>query len=251
MSIRAIIIDDEMSSIDTLSIELTRHCPKVEILRSFISPIKALKIIPDLDFDLLFLDIEMPWINGFEVLKNLGKISFGVIFVTAYDQYAIQAIKVSAIDYLLKPIQSDDLIDAVGRFEVRRSFQNQSIEIDNLIHNLSTKQVGERKLLLATSEGIEFVTIKDIIHCKSESNYTNLVTTNGQVFLAKTLKEIEEMLSGSDFFRVHASHLINVNYIKRYIKSEGIILMSNGDQVSISRLRKDDFLTFISRQQTR
>ena len=156
--------------------------------------------------------------------------------------------KVSAIDYLLKPIQAEDLRSAVDRCMKRRSSSLVNVPIKNLIDNLNKKNIGERKLLLSTTEGIDFITIGDIMHCNAESNYTRIITKDRQIFLAKTLKEIEEMLAGYNFFRVHASYLVNIDYIKRYAKSDGVLVMDNNQNISVSRLRKDAFLAFLAAQ---
>jgi len=248
MKLKAILIDDEISSIETLEIELNRHCPKVEVIAKYNDPMQAVEVIPSMEFDVLFLDIEMPWLNGFDLLNQLKNINFEVVFITAYDQYAIQAFKVSAIDYLLKPIQAEELQSAVDRCIKRRSSSLNNVPIKNLINNLNKKNIGERKLLLPTAEGIDFITIGDIIHCNAESNYTRIITKDRQIFLAKTLKEIEEMLAEYNFFRVHSSHLVNIDYIKRYSRSEGVLVMSNDQNISVSRLRKDAFLTFLASQ---
>ena len=248
MSLRAVLIDDEITSIKTLEIELNRHCPNVDILKAFQDPNIALQDLPNLEFDIMFLDIEMPWLNGFELLSRLGSVDCEVVFVTAYDQYAIQAFKVSAIDYLLKPIQSAELVSCVNRISAKKERQNDNLFVKNLLHNLNKKNIGDRKLILPTNEGIDFVTISTIIHCQAESNYTRIVTKDGQLFLAKTLKDIEEMLGGYNFFRVHSSHLINTDYIRRFSKSEGTLVMSNDQVISVSRLRKEAFLSFLAEQ---
>lgn len=245
MNVKAVIVDDEITSIETLKIELQRHCPFVTILSTFQDPREALTQLPTLTFDILFLDIEMPWLNGFEMLRKLENLPFKVIFITAYDQYAIQAFKVSAVDYLLKPIQSAELVEAVDKIRSNMLNAFHNLKIQNLLTNLSKSNLNDQKLLLSTNDGLEFIPIQDIIHCLADSNYTRIFTTNGEIYLAKTLKEIEEMLDGYNFFRIHSSHLISIAHIKKYVKNDGIVFLTNGYTASVSRLRKESFIQFI------
>lgn len=247
---KAVIIDDEITSVETLQLELQRCCTDLQVIRTYTDSKRALAELPALDFDLLFLDIEMPWLNGLEFLKRLENIPFEVIFVTAYDQYAIQAFRLSAVDYLLKPIQNKELKEAIERVKQKINLRQQNVYIKNLLRNLNTPNHADQHLVLNTNDGVEFVKIKEIIRCEADSNYSKIITQNSQIFLAKTLKEIEQMLQGHGFFRIHSSHLVNISYILKYVKNDGTLVLQDGTELPVSRLRKDAFLDFVNGHHT-
>jgi len=241
--IKAIIIDDEQHCIESLEIELQNHCPNVEVISKATSAIEGAELIKNLNPDLVFLDVEMPWINGFELLEKLEKINFDVIFVTGYDQYAIKAFKFSAIDYLLKPVSSDELITAVCKVRTSvNSFNDEHLSL--LLANIKGPQNNFSKIALPTAESIEYVAVNDIIRCESNGNYCSVYLTNGKkIFLAKTLKNMESLLVDQKFIRVHNSHLISEQHISRYVKTDGgEIEMIDGSKIPISRSKKNEFL---------
>jgi two-component system LytT family response regulator len=243
--INAIIIDDEQHAIENLKFELNQHCPAVNIIAESTNSKDAIKLINNLRPDLVFLDIEMPWMNGFDLLQKVTHLDFDLIFVTAYDKYAIKAFKFSAIDYLLKPVSGEDLKLSMTRVLKKKSkFNNQHLE--TLLQNLKHEKVNPlEKIVLPTMNGLEFIQVDDIIRCESDSNYCNLVLLNDRsIYLAKTLKEIESLLVDHNFIRVHQSHLIAEKYITKYLNTDGgYIVMINGDKLPISRIKKNQFLS--------
>ncbi len=242
--INAIIIDDELHAIEGLVYELEQNCPQVNVVASSTNPLEAIKFISELKPDLIFLDIEMPMMNGFELLQNVkDKIDFDVIFITAYDQYAIKAFKFSAIDYLLKPVNGDELKNAIALLK-RRKYSFNNDHLTALMNNISKKNPSMERVVLPTSQGLEFVEVKKIVRCESDSNYCRVFLLGGEpIFLAKTLKEIESILFEHGFYRIHNSHLISLLHVSRYNHSDGgEIEMADGSQVPVSRSRKNEFL---------
>lgn len=246
-TIKAVILDDEIHCSKGLLIQLGQICPQVEVIETFNSPLKAIPFLQENAIDILFLDVEMPMLNGFDLLKQIGTPKFDVIFTTAYDQFAIKAFKISAFDYLLKPIEDDDLRDSIEKWEKEKNKQNNELKFQNLMAQLEPK--NSKKLVLPTSEGMELINIEDIVCIDSESNYSRLYFQNNTFLLvSRTLKEFEEILEDKGFMRVHHSHLINLNSIQKYIKADGgYVLLSNGRKVSISRARKEQILEYISK----
>ena len=242
MPIKTIIVDDEQLSIDVLIWELEGLNTSFEILATTNDPIEALKLIKNLKPELVFLDIEMPKLNGLELLNQIEDISFNVIFTTAYDHYALEAIKKEALDYLLKPIQKEELEISIQR-HLAKSTDDVEAKIQSIFSKL-LKQDENGKIIIPTSEGLEFVKIQDIIRCESSSNYTYIYKKDGsKLLVSKTLKDIEAMLPDTLFKRIHKSHLINFNSIEKYLKSDGgWIVLEDGSQVPISRNKKGDFL---------
>jgi len=237
--IKAVIIDDEPSAVSTLELMLQRYTPAVSDVRSATHPQEALQLIKNYQPDLVFLDVQMPLMNGFDLLKRLGKIDFGIIFTTAYDHYAIQAIRFSALDYLLKPIDAGELTQAVNRFTSRQ--QQQQEIYNNLLQNASGEQ-SDFRLAVNTLEGSFFYYPKEIIRVEGENNYSTIfLVNNSKLLLSKTLKEFEELLEDYGFIRVHKSHLVNKRHIKQY-SPEGWVLMNDGARVEVSRRRKDKLL---------
>jgi two-component system LytT family response regulator len=237
--VKAIIVDDEHYCLKSLSTLLERNCPEVEILAVCGSGADALKEISIQKPQLVFLDIEMPHMNGFELLEKLPLINFELIFTTSYDQYAIKAIRFSALDYLLKPIDRLDLLKAIQKVVQRQQpLLPQQLEI--LLQKLHQPVTPIQKIALPTMEGLQMIQVESIIYCSSDSNYTNLHLKNKQKLIAsRTLKEVEEMLEPYNFIRVHHSFLVNLNEIVKYVKGEGgYLVMSNGASIDVSRSRK-------------
>ncbi len=237
--IRAIIIDDESQCRSALLKQLEWSCPHVEVVEMAENGIIGKQVIEKHQPDLVFLDIEMPESGGFDLLKTFDEINFEVIFTTAYDAYAIDAFKVNAIDYLLKPIDEDALVEAVDKMQI--FFRNRNIQayIASVVQGLSDKNVT-RKIQFPTAEGVVFINDTDIIRCESDGSYSHVYYADGKtIILAKTLKAIEALIQSDSFVRVHHSHLINVRQIERYLHAEGgQIIMSDGSTVPVSRRKK-------------
>lgn len=240
MKIKAIIVEDEKSNRENLAKLLSEYCPKVELIAQCSSAIEGRKTITELKPDLVFLDIEMPGGSGFSMLESMEAINFEVIFVTAFNQYGIKAVKFCALDYLLKPIDILELSKAVEKVEKRLSEKSENLRMKTMINNQKGKTKNP-KIAIPLSDKIEFVEISEITRCEGEGNYTHIYLNNGSAILAsKTLKEFDELLSEHNFLRTHQSHLINLNEVKSYIKSDGgYIKMKDGASVSISRQRKE------------
>lgn len=243
--IKTIIIDDEMASREALAGLVRKYCPEIEVVAMADSVKTGIAAIEKHEPELIFLDVEMPFANGFDLLNSINNIDFEVIFTTAYDQYALKAIKFSALDYLLKPIDSEDLIEAVTKISKTKK-RSSSVEsgIHTLIQNLKTDVDGNKKIALPTLEGLEFVKLQDIIRCSATGNYTEFYLINDNKFISsKTLKQFEDILEDYNFFRAHHSHLINLDHIKKYYKGDGgHVVMTDGSVVTISKRKKPEFL---------
>ena len=212
----------------------------VEVVALCSSAVEGRKAISELQPDLVFLDIEMPGGNGFSMLESLEQINFEVIFVTAFDHYGIKAVKFCALDYLLKPIDLLELTQAVDKVEQRLAEKSENLRMKTMLSNQKSK-LANPKIAIPLSDKIEFVEISSIVRCEGDGNYTNFFLKNGDKIIAsKTLKEFDELLSDYNFLRVHQSHLINLNEVKSYIKTEGgYIKMKDGSTASIARLRRE------------
>jgi two-component system, LytTR family, response regulator len=241
--IRAVIIDDEINGRENLRGSLEKYCPEISVVGEADSAVSGIEIINLLNPDLVFLDIEMPNGNGFKVLEFFEKPAFGVIFVTAYDQYAIRAIRFSAIDYLLKPINIVELKNAVSRF-INRKKDLSGILMEQFRQNRMVES-PMKKIALPTTEKIEFREIQSILRCEGEGNYTWFFFTDGsKLLISKSLVEYEEILEGFDFLRTHKTHLVNRQHIRSFNKNDGCSLtLSNGDSVPVSRRRKESLLS--------
>ena len=243
MNIRAIIIDDERHNRENLLQMLAGHCPDVEVVAVCKTAREGREGILATNPDLIFLDIEMPGGNGFSLLENLSRIDFEVIFVTAYNHYSLKAIKFSALDYLLKPVDTNDLIAAVEKAQTKIQQKQENQLLRHLLEN-AQRSNASKTIALSLSDKVEFIEISSIVRCESDSNYTTFFLRNGEKLLvSKTLKEYDELLSPYGFLRVHQSHLINLKEMKSYIKSDGgYIQMKDGSSVSISRQRRETVL---------
>ncbi|MEO5581970.1 MAG: LytTR family DNA-binding domain-containing protein [Saprospiraceae bacterium] len=244
--LNAIIIDDELKGRIVLHQKLKEYCPQVTVTGEAANGEEGLKIINTLKPDIIFLDIEMPRMNGFEMLNDIREKNFHIIFTTAYDQYAIKAIKYAAFDYLLKPIDIDELRSAIERIASKENINTRK-QIELLQQNMQHPMKQLNKLAIPTLEGLLFYDINDIVQLEANSNYTNIFFINHSKILAsKTLKDFEELLPADIFFRTHHSHLINLNYIKRYIKGDGgQIELQNGNFVDVARRKKEEFMKMI------
>jgi two-component system LytT family response regulator len=238
--IKAILIDDEVHCLDTLHILLSDYCPEVTVLEKCLSAKRGLEAIINLSPDLVFLDIEMPVMNGFDLLKQFETLPFSVIFTTSYDQYAIKAIRFSALDYLLKPVDKTELQQAVQK-AARKPQPPSARQFELLLEKLQQPKASISRIALPTMEGLQLVAVDNIVSCESESNYTIIhLKEQGRMVVSRTLKEIEELLSDHAFLRVHHSYLANLNEISRYIKGEGgYLIMNDGSHIDVSRSKKE------------
>ncbi|HET9430774.1 MAG TPA: LytTR family DNA-binding domain-containing protein [Chitinophagaceae bacterium] len=244
--IKAILVDDEMHGLDTLAIHLADYCPNVQVLEKCSSAKKALAAIEKLKPGLVFLDIEMPVMNGFELLEQFGEIPFSVIFTTSYDQYAIKAIRFSALDYLLKPVDPKELIVAVNKVE-RQKHAPTNEQVKMLMDQLQHKETKFNKVAIPTTEGFEMIPIDDIVRCEADDNYTHLFLKNkSKIISSRHLKEMEEQLKEfPSFIRVHHSYIVNLNEVVRYVRGEGgYLVMTDGSTVNVSRSRKESLLKY-------
>lgn len=243
--ISAIIIDDEQSCIDRLSGLLSTHCGQtVRLAGTADSVSKGIQLIENTQPALLFLDVQIGEETGFDLLRKLNDIHFEVIFTTAFEKYAVQAIKFSAADYLLKPVDLDDLLQAIDRLKSKMSKEEMAQKLDVLFHNLKTLEGSSKKITVPTIAGFEVLQVRDIIRCESDVNYTHIVVSDKpKVTVARTLKEFEEMLTEYNFCRVHNSHLINLVHVRKYTKgSGGYVTMSDHSEVEVSQRKKEEFL---------
>jgi len=239
--VKLIIIDDEMHCVNVLYNLVKKVHPDYEVTGTFCNPVEGLKYIQNNPPDLLFLDIEMPHLNGFALLDKLLPIDFDIIFTTAYDQYAIRAFQYSAINYLLKPITEKSIVQALSNWEQRR--KKTTLEQWELLQSsLNSEAKNVSKIALPTRVGYHIVEIKNIVRCESDNNYTYFFFDNeNKLLISRTLKEIEEMLAVYGFLRVHQSHLINPQFVKGILKQDGgSIVMKDGKEISVSRQKRKE-----------
>lgn len=244
MSLSAIIIDDEHKAIQNLNLLLTKHCPSVKIIAHTTDPIEGIGLIIAKNPKLVFLDIDMPNLNGFEVLEKVKFLPISVIFITAYQHYALQAIKMSALDFLLKPISIEELKVAVEKAENHYNSTHANPNLQLLFENLQQPSPYHQKLALPTFEGMSFVGLEEILYFIAEGNYCNVVfKDNKKKMVSKTLKYFEELLPSQSFFRIHREYIINLNYVKTYLKGRGgQIELMNGQMIDVAARKKDLFL---------
>jgi two-component system LytT family response regulator len=245
---RAILIDDEPDSLESLSAELHTYCPEVEIVASFSDPRKAVDVIRDSSPDLVFLDIEMPHLNAFELLQQLEPIRFDVIFVTAYDEYAVRAFEFNAVDYLLKPVMKSKLMQAVQKVSDKNSHTLHPKKLEALIHNMQMHTRPEmNSIALPTSDGFDFVSVDEIRFLQSDDNYTWVHLVSNQKYLVtRTLKEVAAMVNLPRFFRAHQSYCVNLNHVKKYVRGAGgYLVMKDGTQIPVSRANKEALMRLL------
>ncbi len=246
--LNAIIVDDESSGVESLQILLKKYCSSVNVAGIANSADEAEIKIRELSPDLVFLDIDMPFANGFDLLNRFKVIRFEVVFTTAYDHYAVRAFKHSAIDYLLKPIDIDELTTAIAKCEKKKKDVNpEFLHMETLMTALNQAK-AVKKLSINTVEGIMFVDTDQIIRLSADSNYTNIFLKNGKkIFASKTLKEFEEILTSLNFFRVHNTHLINLAFVQAYTKGDGgYVTMIDSAVVEVSRSKKGELLSLLT-----
>ncbi len=240
---KAIIIDDEADSVKLLALQLKMYCPQVQVVAGCTDAADGLQKIKALQPNLVFLDIEMPVMNGFQLLEKLGEISFSLVFVTAYDQFAVKAFRFSALDYLLKPIDGKDLQVAVQKAMHRNwPVQQQLTMLKDQVQGSQKNHPG--KIALPYQNGVSFVEVENIIYCESENNYTRFYTADGQQYLvSKNLGDIQEVLEERNFLRVHRQYLVNLDHIKKYVRGEGnYLVLSNDANISVARSQKEKLI---------
>jgi len=246
--IKAVLIDDEKNSLELLEWQLQTYCPEVEIFAICNNADKGIEAIVEHRPQLVFLDIEMPKKNGFDLLLSFPEIFFDVIFTTAYSQFAVKAFRFAALDFLLKPVDADDLIQAVQRYAKRQLQYNLKEQLSILLQQYRKPESLPQKISFTTQQAIHFVDPSDIVYCESYSNYTTIYFADkSKLVVSKTLKEVEELLCYYHFFRIHHSYLINMKQVARYIKADGgSVEMASGVQLAVSRQRKDELMQLLA-----
>lgn len=244
MNIDALIIDDEADGREALRIALEDYFPEIRIVGICDTPAAGLEALKKSKPNLVFLDIQMPEMSGFELLRKVAPLSFEVVFVTAHDQYAIKAIRFSALDYLLKPVDIDDLRPAIEKAKERILSKRSAHQYQSVLNNVQFRSGKLERLAVHTIEGITFFNTSDIIFLKAEGNYTRLHLRGKQTeVVSRHLKEFEDLLSGSGFCRVHHSYLLNIAHVQRYVRGEGgYVVVTDAYHIDVSRRKKDDFL---------
>jgi two-component system LytT family response regulator len=245
MSITAILIDDEANNLDNLGRLLTQYCPDVKVIGTAMDAAAGKQQISDLHPELVFLDIQMPGENGFQLLQQLPRHDFQLIFVTAYDQYGIQAVKFAAVDYLLKPIHLQELQEAVRKALLRHGEKHRNAQLENLLQLLQRQPFKEEhRIALTTLKETRFLYTRQIVRCESDNNYCYFFLDNGEKLLvSRPIYEFEPLLKDYGFLRCHQSHLINKHYVRSWVREDGgYLLLDNGDSVPVSRGKKEAVL---------
>lgn len=236
--LKTILIDDEPDSIETLKLMLTEY-PQIEVIGTFTSSQKALKEIPALKPDLIFMDVEMPVLNGFELLEQLGDTDFNVVFATAYNQFALKAFRFNALDYLVKPIYNEDLRHVIEKAEKRNNVHKDQLE--NLKKQLREGNIT--KIAIPEQTGITFIDIKDIVFVEASGNYSSIVLNDKKKLLVtRNLKDIQEVLEEQHFLRVHRQYIVNLNLVKSFNRNEGLLTMTTGDALPVARSQKQNLI---------
>ncbi len=238
---RAILVDDERANLENLQVLLEKYCPKIKIVATALTVQHAVEIINLHKPDLLFLDIHMGKSSGFDLLNQLIEKWFEVIFVTAYDQYGIQAVKFAALDYLLKPVNPDELISAVAKAETRVRNKIQNEQLNFLLQQIKAPENVVQKIALPQHNEIRYVEVKEILRCEADNTYTFFFLANGdKILISKPLKEYSDLLKPHGFLRTHQSHLINPSFVKSWLKEDGgVLLMTNGDKIPVSKPNRE------------
>ena len=245
--LKAILVDDEQNNLSALTEKISRHCPQVRIIAACDTAAQAIEQINVLQPDVVFLDIEMPVMNGFLMLQKLDFKNFELIFTTAYDHYAIKAIRFSALDYLVKPIEIEELTMAVGRAEEKKASASSANQLELLLENLAPKKSNYQRLAIPTTDGLQFVRVSEIIYMEAHVNYTHIFLAGKQKHVVcRTMKEFEDILPPDTFLRIHNSYIINKNFAERYIRGEGgQVVLSTGVVLDIAKRKKAEFLKAI------
>ncbi|WP_417859568.1 LytR/AlgR family response regulator transcription factor [Winogradskyella sediminis] len=241
--LKAVIVDDEPKAIQSLIWEINNFSEEIEVIKSFTNPDKALTYLnTNTLVDCLFLDVQMPTIGGFQFLEQLHNPNFAIVITTAYDEYAIKALKHDALDYLLKPIDSDDLRNCISKIKKHSERTINSSKLERMLINFNT-QFDKKKITINTDGKLLFLDIDDIIYIESDGNYSTLhLQKQKKIVITKKLKEVDAILPEHYFFRIHNSYIINLNKIKAFIKNEGYVVMDSDHKIPVARQRKSDFL---------
>jgi two-component system LytT family response regulator len=243
--LQAVIVDDEIKALQSLTWELTNFSNEINIIASFTNPHEALAYLEKNTPDCLFLDIEMPTMDGFQFIRNLTNKNFPVVITTAYNQYALKAIKNEALDYLLKPIDTDDLEETLVKI---KKFNNKNFSVEKLekaLLNFNARATHKR-ITLNTDGKLLFLESDEILYAESDGNYSTIFLTDGQkIVLTKKLKEVNELLPADSFFRIHNSYIINLNKIKEFLKTDGYVVLKSNHKIPVSRQKKSDFLDLL------
>ena len=240
--VKAVIVDDEPKAIQSLTWELSNFSDDIKVVRTFTSPEDAIDYIDNSDFDCLFLDIQMPTMDGFQFLEKLTNRDFAVVITTAYNEFAIKALKHEAIDYLLKPIDSDDLQETIKKIKKYNFKLANSSKIEEVLLNFNSK-FDHKKITINTDGKLIFLDAEEILFVESDGNYCTIIMDNAQkIVITKKLKEMNAILPANQFFRIHNSYIINLKKIKEFIKSEGYVIMESNHRIPVARQRKSDFL---------
>ena len=242
--IRSILVDDEMNALDALRILLKENCPNIDIVAEVCNVSDGIKEISNKKPDLVFLDIDMPDGTGFDLLSRLPEKNIHVVFVTAFNNHAIRAFKVNAVDYLLKPVNKFELIDAVAKVQRTIQMREGYINLDIFLQHLKQTETG--KIAIHTSDGIEYFDPDDIIHADADGSYSKIFTKNKTIMVAKYLKEIKEILIDKRFYRAHNSFIINLNHVQKYSSKENMVIMTDGNRIILSKMNKIEFLERMS-----
>ena len=243
--LQAVIVDDEIKALQSLTWELTNFSDEINVIASFTNPNEALSYLENNTPDCLFLDIEMPTMDGFQFIKKLTNKNFPVVITTAYNQYALKAIKSQALDYLLKPIDTDDLEETIVKIKKFNS-KNFSVEkLEMALLNYNSRSIHKR-ITLNTDGKLLFLESDEILYAESDGNYSTIFLTDGQkIVLTKKLKEVNELLPTDSFFRIHNSYIINLNKIKEFLKTDGYVVLKSNHKIPVSRQKKSDFLDML------
>ncbi len=243
--IEAILVDDEIKALQSLTWELTNFSTEISIAASFTDPQEALSHLEENPPDCLFLDIEMPTMDGFQFIKKIKNKDFPVVITTAYNQYAIKALKNEAIDYLLKPIDTDDLKETIRKIKKYNAKNFTAERLEKILLNFNSNKT-QKKITLNTDGKLLFLESDEILYAESDGNYSTIFLTDGQkIVLTKKLKEVQALLPIESFFRIHNSYIINISKIKEFVKSDGYVILKSNHKIPVSRQKKSDFLDML------
>lgn len=243
--LKAVIVDDEIKALQSLTWELTNFSDEINVIASFTNPFEALDYLGENTPDCLFLDIEMPTMDGFQFIQKLTNKNFPVVITTAYNQYALKAIKNEALDYLLKPIDTDDLEETIVKL---KKFHTKNFTVERLetaLQNFNSRSMHKR-ITLSTDGKLLFLESDEILYAESDGNYSTIFLADGQkIVLTKKLKEVNKLLPSDSFFRIHNSYIINLNKIKEFLKTDGYVILKSNHKIPVSRQKKSDFLDLL------
>jgi len=247
--IKTIIVDDEKKARETIANILKLYCKNALVAGEADSVSKAIELIEEVKPQLVLLDIDMPGGNGFELLKRYKTPDFKIIFITAYEEFAVKAFKFSALDYILKPINPDELVDAINKAEETLDKEQMTLKLESFLANIDNITREVKKIVLKTAESIHVINVPDIVRCEADRNYTVFYISDGRkILVSNTLKEYEEMLSSYRFFRAHQSHLVNINYIERFEKKDGgFLVMKDKSKVPVSVRKKETLFMMLDK----